>query len=175
MKKFSQAIIVILGIGILSACGTSESKSKTSEEKAQKEVKEETKPEEPAKKEVVEITIQAIGESMNEIEFVPKSINIPANSRVKLSLENKSSAAGMLHNFVLVELGSGQEIATAGIKAGKENEFVPKDSRVFAYTAVADLGETVSIEFDAPAAGSYHYICTYPGHYPKMIGRLNVQ
>ena len=100
--------------------------------------------------------------------------SVPANSRVKLTFENKSSAEGMLHNFVLVELGSGAEIATAGMKAGLDNNFVPKDERVIAYTAVSNMGKTLTIEFDAPAKGSYHYVCTYPGH-TNMIGRFNVE
>lgn len=125
-------------------------------------------------KEIVEIQLIAKGESMNEIAFDPASLTIPANSRVKLTLKNESEAAGMFHNFVLVELGSGAEISAAGIKAGKSNNFVPKDDRVIANTIVSKMGETVTVEFDAPAKGSYHYICTYPGH-TSMIGRLNVQ
>ena len=125
-------------------------------------------------KEVVEIKIAALGETMAEIAFEPKALSVPANSRVKLTFENKSSAEGMFHNFVLVELGSGAEIATTGMKAGKEKDFVPNDERVFANTTMSKMGETLTIEFDAPAKGSYHYICTYPGH-TNMIGRFNVE
>lgn len=125
-------------------------------------------------KEIVEINVAALGESMAEIAFEPKALSVPANSRVKLTFENKSTAEGMLHNFVLVELGSGAEIATAGIKAGADNNFVPDDSRVIAYTEMSNMGDVLIIEFDAPAKGSYHYVCTYPGH-TSMIGRFNVE
>jgi len=125
-------------------------------------------------KEIVEIKVNAIGESMAEIAFDPKTISVPSDTRVKLTFENKSSTEGMLHNFVLVELGSGSEIASSGIKAGKGNDFIPKDKRVLAFTKICDLGEIVTIEFDAPKKGSYHYICTYPGHI-SMIGRFNVE
>jgi azurin len=128
----------------------------------------------PEKKELVEIGIIAKGESMAEIAFEPNSINIPANSRVKLLFINKSEAEGMFHNFVLVSLGAGQEIATKGLKAGKAKDFVPKDERVIVNTPLLAMGETVTIEFDAPPKGSYHYICTFPGH-TNMVGRLNVQ
>lgn len=179
MKKLKIFTPVVLATFLI-ACGGGEQKakqteSKTSPKKTEKveESKAETK--EPVEKKVVEITVDATGETMTEIAFEPKTLTIPANSRVKLTLNNKSSAAGMLHNFVLVELGSGQEVATAGISAGKENSFVPDDDRVIAYTEVSDIGETVTVEFDAPAKGSYHYVCTFPGHYPNMIGRLNVE
>ncbi|MAY82858.1 MAG: hypothetical protein CMP59_01865 [Flavobacteriales bacterium] len=164
----------------LIACGGETKKTEKAEEKEVKteETTTETVTEEVEQnieKEVVEINLAATGEDMTAIAFEPKSLTIPAESRVKLTFENKSQAAGMFHNFVLVKLGSGQEIATAGIKAGKENNFVPKSQDVFAYSEVVDMGKSITIEFDAPPKGSYHYICTYPGHYPNMIGRLNVE
>lgn len=178
MKNLTR-ISFLFAIALLIACGGGEQKKATKDEKkATKETTKSEQKEEPEvkkEKEVVEITLIAKGETMTEIAFEPKTLTIPANSRVKLTLKNESEADGMLHNFVLVELGSGQEIATAGIKAGEENEFVPDDKRVIAYSEVSKMGETVTLEFDAPKAGSYHYICTYPGHYPNMIGRLNVQ
>lgn len=172
MKHVIKTVCSLLMVATLASCGGNSNEQKTTEKKANaEEVKEDIKKDQ----EVIEIKVAAIGESMAEIAYEPQSLNVKAGSKIKLTFENKSSAAGMLHNFVLVELGVGQDIATAGIKAGKDNNFVPKDDRVIFYTEVLDLGETIQVEFDAPKKGSYHYICTYPGHYPKMIGRLNVQ
>lgn len=172
MKKLSLAVAIFA----LVACGGKEKKTTSKEtDKASTEVIGEAMEavEEVEEKEIIEIKVAALGESMAEIAFEPKALSIPSNSRVILTFENKSSADGMLHNFVLVELGSGAEIATAGIKAGIENNFVPDDKRIIAYTKMSNMGETLIIEFDAPAKGSYHYVCTYPGHI-SMIGRLNV-
>ncbi len=172
MKK----LVIVLGLGILISCGGNEKKESKKAEPAAEKVEEviEEVEEVLEEKEVVEIKIAALGETMAEIAFEPKALSVPANSRVKLTFENKSSAEGMFHNFVLVELGSGAEIATTGMKAGKEKDFVPNDERVFANTTMSKMGETLTIEFDAPAKGSYHYICTYPGH-TNMIGRFNVE
>tara|TARA_R110000868_G_scaffold49768_2_gene160027 strand:+ start:276 stop:797 length:522 start_codon:yes stop_codon:yes gene_type:complete len=173
MKKLA----IVLGLGVLIACGGNEKKETKATETKKEVVTEEVEAIEEVveeEKELVEITVAALGESMAEIAFEPKSISVPANSRVKLTFENKSSADGMFHNFVLVELGSGAEIATAGIKAGIDNNFVPDDKRIFASTTMSKMGETLTIEFDAPAKGSYHYVCTYPGH-TNMIGRFNVE
>jgi azurin len=177
IKQKMKKIAIVLGLGILISCGGNEKKeSKKTETASEKveEVMEEVEEVIEMEKEVVEIKVAALGESMAEIAFEPKALSVPANSRVKLTFENKSSAEGMLHNFVLVELGSGAEIATAGMKAGKENNFIPDDKRIFANTTMSQMGETLTIEFDAPAKGSYHYICTYPGH-TNMIGRFNVE
>lgn len=165
-------ITLIISLYLISCGGSVEQNSSMKVDKAEETTQEESATEE---KEIIEITVLAKGETMTEIAFEPKSLEIPKNTRIKLTLKNESSTAGMLHNFVLVELGSGQEIATAGISAGEANNFVPKDKRVFANTTVLNIGEETIIEFDAPPVGSYHYICSFPGHYPNMIGRMNVQ
>ena len=43
---------------------------------------------------------------------------------------------------------------------------------VFAATKLLKPGESDTITFTAPPAGTYPFICTYPGHYPKMQGKL---
>tara|TARA_B100001109_G_scaffold255665_2_gene259883 strand:- start:11309 stop:11827 length:519 start_codon:yes stop_codon:yes gene_type:complete len=172
MKKFLKSSLLLAPIFLLS-CSNQDAK-KTSK-KVEKKIEKSIEKMETAEKEVVEITLIAKGETMSEIAFEPKTLSIPANSIVKLTLENKSGTAGMFHNFVLVPMGAGQEIATAGISAGKENDFVPNDKRVLAHTKMTNIGETTQIEFEAPSKGSYHYICSFPGHYPGMVGKLVVE
>ena len=121
MKIALKGSIAMVAILSLIACGGDASKKAPA---AKKEVvKEVTKVEEVKEKKIVEITLAAQGEDMTAIAFEPKSLSIPAGSRVKLTFENKSQAAGMYHNFVLVKLGTGQEVATAGIQAGEANSF----------------------------------------------------
>jgi len=35
-------------------------------------------------------------------------------------------------------------------------------------------GESDTIEFEAPPEGEYDYICSFPGHYQQMQGKLVV-
>ena len=164
-----RTILFLSCIALLSCSGSQKKESNTLKEESS------VQPPKEIQQAVVELTVKAVGETMMEIAFEPKILSIPANSMVKLLFKNESSSAGMLHNFVLVELGSGQEIATKGIKAGKEKQFVPNDQRVIMYTKVLDMGEETIVEFKAPSKGSYHFICTFPGHFPNMIGRFNVE
>lgn len=121
------------------------------------------------------ITIKVTGNSMADMAYEPLSAKVKAGDQVKLTLVNENSAEGMLHNWVLVKLGSGQEVAEQAISAGEAKAYVPENENVLAASPLAGPSETVSFEFTAPAAGSYNYICTYPGHFPKMIGKLVVE
>ncbi len=121
------------------------------------------------------LTIKVIGNSMADMAYEPMSASVKAGDKVTLTLVNENSAEGMLHNWVLVKLGSGQEVATAGITAGADKSYIPENENVLAASGLANPNETIFVEFVAPAAGSYNFICTYPGHFPKMIGKLIVE
>lgn len=122
----------------------------------------------------VSLTIKAVGNTMSDIAYEPKEITVPVNSTVEISLINESTAEGMSHNIVFIQMGTGAEIASEGLVSGEEKNYIPENENVIAGSEIALPGQTVKLTFTAPQAGSYHYICTYPGHYPQMIGRMNV-
>jgi azurin len=126
-------------------------------------------------KAVTEQTITVTGNSMADMSYDPVSFVVKSGTKIKLTLVNANTAEGMLHNWVLVKLGSGQEVATAGIAAGPDKNYIPDNPNILAASGLAKPKETVTLEFVAPAAGSYNYICTYPGHFPQMIGKLLVE
>jgi len=120
-------------------------------------------------------TINVTGNSMADMAYDPTSMTVKSGDKVKIKLVNKNTAEGMLHNWVLIRLGTGAEIASAAIKAGADKIYVPESPDVFAASPLAGPAETVEFEFTAPAKGSYNYICTYPGHFPKMLGKMIVE
>ena len=124
---------------------------------------------------IANITVKVTGNTMADMAYEPTSLTVKAGDKVTLTLVNTNTMEGMLHNIVLVKLGSGQEVATAGISAGMDKNYVPENSNVLAASGLAKPNETITFEFVAPAAGAYNYICTYPGHFPKMIGKLYVE
>ena len=68
-------------------------------------------------------------------------------------------------------------MATAGATA-RDTAFVPAKfkAQIIAASALAGAGETVDVEFTAPAAGKYQFICTFPGHFQAgMVGQLIVE
>lgn len=121
------------------------------------------------------ITITVTGSTMADMAYEPTSSSVKAGDKVTLTLINTNTMEGMIHNWVLVKLGTGQEVATAAIAAGMDKGYIPENPNVIAASPLAQPKETVSFTFTAPAAGSYNYICTYPGHFPKMLGKLIVE
>jgi len=84
----------------------------------------------------------------------------------------------MSHNFVLLRAGAdATNFATAAIAGGFAGNYLTADKKdVIASTALAGIGETVETTFKAPAAGSYPFVCTFPGHFVGgMKGSLVVK
>ncbi len=91
----------------------------------------------------------------------------------------KMPKQAMAHNFVLIKAGNDPlQFANAGIAGGFAGNYLPPDKKdqIIAFTPLAGVGETVEVSFKAPAAGSYPFICSFPGHVAGgMKGTLNVK
>ncbi|MEM7381126.1 MAG: plastocyanin/azurin family copper-binding protein, partial [Bacteroidota bacterium] len=66
------------------------------------------------------------------------------------------------------------EFAAAAATA-RETEYIPESDAVIVHTKLIGGGETTSITFDAPEAGTYDFICSFPGHYAVMQGKFIVE
>jgi azurin len=126
-------------------------------------------------KETFEITVYALGETMNNIRFEPEQIEAPAGKLLKVKLINKSTAIGMFHNIVFCTFGKGQKVGFKGIAAGLSKNYIPDLPEVISGSKMLEMGDSTTFEFPAPAVGQYNYICTFPGHYSKMIGVLTIK
>ena len=84
----------------------------------------------------------------------------------------------MGHNWVLTATTDFQAVATAGMSAGADNNYVPvDDERVIAYTSVIGGGGETSVTFsisDLDPAGSYTFFCSFPGHWGVMKGEFKI-
>ena len=167
MKTLKISIVALLFA--LTSCGGGDKKEVETKDTST------TKTETSATPGEANITINVTGNSMADMAYDPMSFTVKAGDKVKLTMINQNTAEGMLHNWVLVKLGSGQEVATEGIAAGTAKNYIPENPNVLAASGLAKPKETITLDFIAPAAGSYNYICTYPGHFPAMIGKLIVE
>ena len=161
---------LILSVTILISCGSSENKSSdvnTNDVNTIETVEKE--------KNWEEFTVGAVGNTMSEMKFDKKNITVQAGSWVRINLVNEGVDPAMLHNIVFVKYGTRKDVAKQSIEAGPDLQFVPKSSDVIAYSDLADPGETVVLEFEAPEKGNYEFICTYPGHSEIMRGYFFVK
>lgn len=124
---------------------------------------------------VYQVEVKVVGTGMSDMRFDPARLTLPAKSKVKLTLKNAMSTSDIYQNWVLVNMGTGQEVVNDAIASGSTNNYVPSGRNVIAATELARPGSEVSVEFTTPASGSYNYISTYPGNFPKLIGKLNVK
>ncbi len=98
--------------------------------------------------------------------------------RLKLSHVGKMPKAVMGHNWVLLKAMTPTELTATAIACAKNTPlYLPKDmSFVLAHTKLLSGGESDTIEFTAPTtAGEYPYLCTFPGHFTMMKGKLIVK
>ena len=101
-------------------------------------------------------------------------------SEVTINLTHTGSlpAAAMGHNWVLSTEADLQGIATDGMSAGLEGDYLPADDeRVIAATKIIGGGESTSVTFSLEglsADNSYTFFCSFPGHWGVMKGTFKV-
>ncbi|MEM6505702.1 MAG: plastocyanin/azurin family copper-binding protein, partial [Planctomycetota bacterium] len=110
------------------------------------------------------------------MKYDKATLTVPAARPVEITLFNPDT---MEHNLVITKPGRAQEIGvamSADPTAAAAVGYVPKDSdAVLFYTGMLKPGESETLRFFAPTtAGSYEFVCTYPGHWGSMRGVLEV-
>lgn len=131
----------------------------------------------PADEEVAaEITIDINGG--DDMKYDLAEIKVKEGQKVTINLHHtgKMDKTAMGHNFVILNQGVDlTAFATEAINA-KDSDYIPADSKeVLAHTDLIGGGESTSVTFDAPAKGTYDFLCTFPGHYGTMQGKFIVE
>lgn len=115
--------------------------------------------------------------STDLMTYNKQEIKVKAGKKVTLTLRHTGKMAinVMGHNFVLLKKGT--DIAAFGSAAmsAKETNYIPAGDAVIAHTKLIGGGESDTITFDAPEAGTYDFICSFPGHYSVMKGKFIVE
>lgn len=112
------------------------------------------------------------------MQFSTREIRVKAGTTVTLTLKHigKLDKNIMGHNWVLLQSGVDlMGFATVAASA-KETEFIPADTQdVIVHTSLLGGGESDTITFDAPAPGTYQFVCSFPGHFSQMQGKFIVE
>jgi azurin len=118
-----------------------------------------------------EIKIASVANTMT---YDVTALKAKAGEKLRIVFHNNSTDALLPHNWALVRPGTEAAVAAAGLSKGAAAGYIEPGPSVLAVTPLAARGETVEVTFTAPAAGTYPYICTVPGHYMMMKGTFVV-
>jgi len=112
-----------------------------------------------------------------QMKWDPKEVSVEAGSFVELVMRNDDS---MQHNLLIVAPGSLSEIGVAADRMGetaegKAREYVPDSAKVLHVMGLIAPGHNGTLWFFAPTKpATYPLVCTYPGHWRMMNGKMKV-
>jgi len=170
MKK----LIFILVAAVAMSCGDTKKEEKPGIQIGT-QVEEPTTPAETVDEAVATVTI----EGNDQMKFNKNEIRVKAGQKVKLTLKHvgQMEKTVMGHNWALLTLDA--DIAAVGQASAvaADTDYIPADmkDKFIAHTKMLGGGESDTIEFDAPAPGTYTFMCTFPGHYALMTGKFIVE
>ncbi|QPG04748.1 azurin [Salinimonas marina] len=125
---------------------------------------------------------EATIDSTDSMQYGKKEMTVPKSCdefTVTLTHSGTMDKNVMGHNWVLAKEGDAQAIATDGMTAGMENNYLkPDDERVIAATKIIGGGEETSVTFsvdELSGADKYTFFCSFPGHLSMMQGTLMVK
>lgn len=168
MKTIKYVLVSTLALNLMVSCG-----EKKKEEKFKLNTKKEIK------KTASDTDYSNIAISGNDLmKFDKSEITVKAGQKVKVTLRHigKLDMNVMGHNFVVLKKGVDMAAFAGKAAVSKDNQYIPKDTNdVIAHTGLIGAGQTTTVEFIAPEAGSYDFLCSFPGHYAMMKGKLIVE
>lgn len=117
-------------------------------------------------------------EGDDAMKFNLKELKVKEGQKVTLTLHHvgKMGIQVMGHNWVLLKPGVDMMKFGADAAAAEASDYIPEGSTDFiVHTDMIGGGEKTTITFDAPAKGSYDFICSFPGHVALMKGKFIVE
>jgi azurin len=180
LKEMKYKIIVALGLLFLVSCGKDQQPN--TPQSTSKETKLETTKNKTEDKTNVVLDAKGVANvtitSNDGMRFDVRKINVSSGQKVRVTLTHtgKLDKRIMGHNVVFLTNGVKPSAFAVKAAAARDNDYIPKGTtEVIAHTKMIGGGETTVIEFIAPEAGTYNYICSFPGHYAMMKGKLIVE
>ena len=127
--------------------------------------------------EVVELKINALADPPGTMKFKETELELKAGTKVSLTFTNPDV---LQHNLVIVKQGKKEAVGALADAMLTDPEalkkhYVPDSQDIIASTKLINPGGFDKIEFTVPSeTGDYSYICTFPGHWRLMQGKIKV-
>ncbi len=117
----------------------------------------------------------------DQMQYNIKAFEVTEGQNVVVSFKHigQLPSLAMGHNVVILKSGTVIPAFSGKCATAKDNQYIPTDEEsqkmIVAHTKLLGGGESDEITFTAPAAGSYPFICTFPGHFAIMQGVMTVK
>lgn len=162
--KFLYPFIFILQLLFFSCQNTNEKKEPEMKSSAKEQI-------------TLEKEINIILNSDDLMRFDKNMLLVQSGQKITLTLNHigKMDKLIMGHNFVLLKKDVDVMAFAEKAVLAKKNEYIPEGDEVIVYTKLLGGGESDTITFDAPEKGYYTFLCTFPGHWGLMKGKLVVK
>lgn len=112
----------------------------------------------------------------DRMQYSDTLFKVRAGERITVKLMNigKMPKNSMGHNFTLLKSGTNVgEFANKALEA-RDHDYIPPamEKAVIAHTKLVGPGESDLISFTITEKGYYDFLCTFPGHYGSMRGKI---
>ncbi|MGV6397483.1 azurin [Pseudomonas caspiana] len=121
-------------------------------------------------------------DSTDQMSFNTKAIEIDKSCKtftVNLTHSGSLPKNVMGHNWVLSKEADAPAIASEGMAAGADKDYLKADdARIIAHTKLIGAGEKDSVTFDVSKldpAEKYQFFCSFPGHISIMKGAVTLK
>lgn len=174
MKQFFLAPVVA-GAVLIAACGGNQ-KSEESAETAATTTEQQAPAVDIPGLEDVAVSNELALEGNDMMQYNTTLFRVKAGQPVKLTFKNvgEMPKESMGHNVVIVQPGT--DLPALGGEAIKavDTEYIPVTfaSSIIAHSKLLGPGETDVVEFTLDEKGVYPFLCSFPGHYGVMQGKI---
>jgi len=124
----------------------------------------------------VSVSNEIVVEGNDLMQYSETLFRVKAGEPVKLTFKNvgEMPKESMGHNVVVLQPGT--DLPAFGGEAIKavDSEYIPATfaSSIVAHTKLLGPGESDEIEFTLDDKGVYLFVCSFPGHYGVMNGKI---
>jgi len=167
---------LVAGAVFFAACGGNQTKEESATESTETPATEQAPAADIPGLDEVAVSNEVALEANDLMTFDKKLFRVKAGQPVKLTLKNvgEMPKESMGHNVVI--LTPGTDLPAFGGEAIKavDTEYIPVTfgSSIVAHTKLLGPGETDTIEFTLDEKGVYLFVCSFPGHYGVMQGKI---
>ena len=126
----------------------------------------------------LQVPVIRIGTIKHQLKFDKTSFAVDAGKQIEVIFENTDI---LPHNLLLAYPGALEEIGALADKMalqpdGMSKHFVPDSEKVLMSTKLLAEGKSETLKLKVPdVPGEYLYICTFPGHWRTMYGKMIVK